>query len=281
LPPKNPAFFSFFAELLKVTFSLPSVNFLLEESQLALNSSFYKVVGLSASPHQKTSSLFKKGFIDANSQLRPVVGRSWIALLTLFGFCQALRFYFEWMTSYPVARLQAEIGLTLTDFFQSLTLAFIIPLRILDHSYARNNRLLGRFFQKHGMPLIIETLRAISRILLWSLLFIVPGIFKQIRYFMVPYVTLFDPEYERGEVDALEHSNVLVRGITLPLLLVLGADLTLELFLSEIHSFFPVLDEMILRILFGALTMLVAVYTNCLVFSVYRSRHEALTGRKI
>lgn len=63
-------------------------------------------------------------------------------------------------------------------------------------------------FFKHYLPqLVIETLRAWGKILLWSLLFIIPGVIRYFTYVLVPFVVVQSPGYDRGEQDALETST--------------------------------------------------------------------------
>jgi hypothetical protein len=64
------------------------------------------------------------------------------------------------------------------------------------------------------MPLTIETLRSLGWALLWSFALLIPGLIRYIQYSFVPYIVLFDPRYENGELDALEHSRYLIRGHT-------------------------------------------------------------------
>lgn len=70
---------------------------------------------------------------------------------------------------------------------------------------------LGEFLSKHLNPLFIETLRAWGKTLLWSIVFIIPGIWKFLHYSLVPFVVVGSPLYQQGRVDALQASTAIVR----------------------------------------------------------------------
>jgi len=67
------------------------------------------------------------------------------------------------------------------------------------------------FVQVHMNQLGIEILRSWGKTLLWSLLFILPGIWKYFEYTMIPFIVTLSKRYERGEEDALKASSQMVR----------------------------------------------------------------------
>jgi len=69
------------------------------------------------------------------------------------------------------------------------------------------------FIFRMSWPLLIEGLKAICYIFCGLLLFIVPGIIKQIRFTFLPYVILFNRSYHEGKLKALPHSDQLSRGL--------------------------------------------------------------------
>ncbi len=97
--------------------------------------------------------------------------------------------------------------------------------------------------------LLIENLRAWGSTFLWSLLLILPGLYKWLSYSLVPYVVLFSKKYSEGQVDALEFSNlvfkkcwfkvlvlVLFFGLILPLALTTGFDGYRKIWLTPVAS---------------------------------------------
>lgn len=69
---------------------------------------------------------------------------------------------------------------------------------------------LSGFFDKHLNQIFIETLRAWGKTLLWSMVFLLPGIWKYLHYSLVPFVVAGSPLYREGRVDALQASASIV-----------------------------------------------------------------------
>lgn len=101
--------------------------------------------------------------------------------------------------------------------FLSLISAIIFPTLLLATAlYALNTQTgwtssLGLFFKKNLNQLYIETLRAWGKTLLWTLLLIVPGLWKYMQYLMVPFVVTSSVPYEEGREDALKASARIFR----------------------------------------------------------------------
>lgn len=100
-------------------------------------------------------------------------------------------------------------------------------------------------FFKHYLPqLVIETLRAWGKILLWSLLFVFPGFIRYIAYVLVPFVVAISPAYERGEVDALTASTALVKKYWLEILtLIFVFHLMIPLILTVFFDEYRLLNQ--------------------------------------
>lgn len=73
---------------------------------------------------------------------------------------------------------------------------------------------------------LIEGLRAMGSVLRWSLLFVLPGIYKFLTFAFVPWVVFFSKPYHEGKVDALKESKSIFRKYALIItLLFLGGSL--------------------------------------------------------
>lgn len=80
----------------------------------------------------------------------------------------------------------------------------------------------GEEFQQ----MVIEHMRAWGKIITWSLLLILPGLYKWLALTFVPYVVLFSKKYHAGEVDALKQSARIFRKTwwkTVPMILIFSA----------------------------------------------------------
>lgn len=58
---------------------------------------------------------------------------------------------------------------------------------------------------------LIESIRALARMLRWLPLFILPGLIKLVRLSFVPFIVVDDPHYQKGSIDALNRSEELVK----------------------------------------------------------------------
>lgn len=67
---------------------------------------------------------------------------------------------------------------------------------------------------------LIEEMRAWGNSMLWSFVFILPGLIRFLRYLLLPFVVCFDPLYQIGQRDALKRARDLSRGSLGKLLLV-------------------------------------------------------------
>lgn len=101
--------------------------------------------------------------------------------------------------------------------FSSLIVGIIFPILGLlvvlygAQSTETDEKGLWHFIQQHINQLSIEILRSWGKTLLWSLVFILPGLWKYIEFTMIPFVVTMSKKYDRGEVDALKASTQLVR----------------------------------------------------------------------
>jgi hypothetical protein len=74
-----------------------------------------------------------------------------------------------------------------------------------------SERGLYHFIQQHLNQLSIEILRSWGKTLMWSLVLIVPGLWKYIEYTLIPFVVTASKRYDRGETDALLESSRVVK----------------------------------------------------------------------
>lgn len=101
--------------------------------------------------------------------------------------------------------------------FSSLIVGIIFPiLGILVVLYGAkapdaNEKGLWQFIQHHMNQLSIEILRSWGKTLMWSLLFILPALWKYLEYTMIPFIVTMSKKYDRGEEDALDSSAHMVR----------------------------------------------------------------------
>jgi hypothetical protein len=62
-------------------------------------------------------------------------------------------------------------------------------------------------FKKNLNQSLIEELRALGSVMLWSILFIIPGLIRLAQYVFVPFIVTLSQRYQDGELDALAGSR--------------------------------------------------------------------------
>jgi hypothetical protein len=124
----------------------------------------------------------------------------------------------EYLDQYFVDQVQNELisddgaGPRLWVFGSlSMLLSLIAPvfstLLILFAARAPRQQSLVNYFGNHLSWLVKEQIRALGKMLSWSLLFIIPGIVKFFEFVMLPFVVCLSPRYQQGQLDALKGSG--------------------------------------------------------------------------
>ncbi len=84
-----------------------------------------------------------------------------------------------------------------------LNIAFSVGITFWLLSSVKKQRSWSGDFQS----MLIETLRVWGKILLYTLILILPGLWKWISSIFVPFIVLFSQKYQSGEQDAIEWSK--------------------------------------------------------------------------
>lgn len=170
-------------------------------------------------------------------------------------------------------------------FFSILSSVLFPVLLISTALFALNNlqnseKNLHDFWAINLNQMYIEILRAWGKTLQWTLLFILPGIWKYVEFSMVPFVVTSSQRYAEGQVDALKGSSQIVRRRWFVVLA------TLVLF----HLFIPGLLTTIFdayrliwktpvqSLLLSALDTYLLLVSTHILFNIFRSevrRHDA------
>jgi hypothetical protein len=89
------------------------------------------------------------------------------------------------------------------------------------------------FLKTHFHQSLIEYLRGFISTALYTLILIIPGIFRWVQLVFVCLISSFDPRYQEGKVDALKESSRLVKGAWVPLFVFLLIQMILPVFFTE------------------------------------------------
>ena len=110
-------------------------------------------------------------------------------------------------------------------------------------------------------------------VILWGLLLIIPGLFKQIRWYFVPFVVITDKKYQSGEVDALDRSNSLINGITLLVGIIILTDFVIQYLIDSYGQSFQGPLKFFGLFTAGILTLGVSIYSYILLYSLFKKRN--------
>lgn len=139
---------------------------------------------------------------------------------------------------------------------------------------------LADFFKKYLNQLYIETLRSWGKSLLWSLLFILPGIWKYLQYSFVSIVVTSSQKYDDGHEDALQRSSEIVRrhwGKVLFILIFFHVFLPL-VFSALFDSYRLIWKTPITSLCLAALDTYLFLLSTHILFNIFRSevkQHES------
>lgn len=214
----------------------------------------------------------------------PFIRSSLTVLLPLWILSELMDQYFalgaRLATRGSPEQMMAQVGQLATAVTVSFVLILLLPIRIQDWQQRRKPyRSWMTVAHEHGGPLFIEGLRMTGVVILWALLLILPGIYKQIRLLFVPFVVLLDARYQAGEVDALERSADLTKGIMGWLVLLFLGSMAAEIGFEMLPQFLPVLTHPAARVLTGGLSMLISIYFYIWFFFIYEARALEVPAR--
>lgn len=124
------------------------------------------------------------------------------------------------------------------------------------------------YWQKFFSQSLKEVMRAWGQSMLWSFLFIIPGIIKFVRFFFVPLIVCFDPQYQSGQVDALKRSQEISKGrLILLLLILLAFDAFLPLVMSSFDQWSVLWRTPVSAL---ALCFVEMLFNICFIWSLWR-----------
>ncbi|MCJ8276293.1 MAG: hypothetical protein MJK18_05590 [Bdellovibrionales bacterium] len=122
------------------------------------------------------------------------------------------------------------------------------------------------FLRKNFHQVLVEYLRAMISSAIYALFFIIPGIVRWVHLTFTCYISCMDPNYQKGEKDALKSSRELVRGKFFSLF-----------FLLRLLALPPFFVEEIPKNSGYALTSSVFFYLGAWMISLFTAIYLALT----
>lgn len=174
-----------------------------------------------------------------------------------------------------------QLGLGLVDLFQG-----VILILVLAWGVPKVRELTVVHFCRHPFQssylnsFLAEYLRMLAQVILYALLFLVPGFFRYGRLIFVPYVALFAQPYREDRVDALKLSAELTRGrlklILTTVVLTMALQIGLELLPQgeSMHGLVP-------RLICETLSFVISVWSFSFVFVLFEAAMEDYDWRQL
>ena len=227
----------------------------------------------------------KNVFKATHKYIAKIIMVSALSLCILLVVVSALDYYFIQMQS--LAELHgnefldtlAEIGRILTNFLVSIHLIFLIPLRACDVSHnVPKLTSASKFAMKTFWQLLLESIRAMASVILWAIAFILPGVYRSIQLYFVPFVVFFDKDYAAGEVDALKRSVEIVKGSTVFIAVIIISEAILGFGFKKVLEDYSALPAIGISIASYTFIILLSCYTYSLFFFFYSQKAASLKG---
>lgn len=163
-----------------------------------------------------------------------------------------------------------QLGLGLWDLISS-----VILFVLLSQALPRMHRLDGQAFvtQPFAKPylstFVAEYLRMLAQVLLYVILFLIPGLIRYIRLIFVPYIVLFAKKYADDEVDALEFSKKLTVGRFWLIFAIVVITMALGAGIEILPNAYAELHVLPVRIAFDLIGFLISIWTYSVLFLVF------------
>jgi hypothetical protein len=191
-----------------------------------------------------------------------------LMLLGLFIFSFACDQFFEdlgrALAQSDLGPWPAQIGQFLTNSIEGMVLFLLGGFFLINVQ-----RKMGgwEYLKKYTNPLTAESLRALTRVLLWSLVLILPGVVMYCRMMFLPFVIFFDPEYATHP-DAVAITNTLTKKHWLQITLLVFAmslgDGIFELIPNLLH-----IEDLVLRTCIALCGFVFSLFSFILLYMIF------------
>jgi hypothetical protein len=149
-----------------------------------------------------------------------VLRRNWIAIICLHLVQSAASQFIGYATDYlrVIGKEDLVYISSIALFEMTFTMLWSAVWIMLISQAAeaeleqRKRQSFGTSFMRYFNQIVIESVRSLASVIWHAPLLFVPALTQYVRLTFVPLIVIFDPDYERGTVDALNKSRRLSRG---------------------------------------------------------------------
>lgn len=209
-----------------------------------------------------------------------VLRKAWLEIAITFFLTEAFYQHFllqsQKISHLPQAQMMTELGLLTLSFNFGLVMLFLLPMRANEVMNNLPRQGFWDFCHKHGLSLIIEGFKVFAYTLLWLLLFVIPGIYKYVRYFFVPFIVMFDKEYHSNpsNIDALKKSEKLIAGMTFSLFILLGLKAVIDYYLDIFKRSLTIFDNLWNWLIFSPILLFFSLFSSTFMYVIFALRFK-------
>ncbi len=175
--------------------------------------------------------------------------------------------------------LLCQVGTALSNMVETTVLIVLIPLRLREKIHGLPREDFNEFFKKTFFDLFIESIRMFAFIIMWGLLLLIPGIYKQMRWYFMPFIVMFDKD--KGEIDVLDKSHKLTDNIVFLLFAMVLVDFVIELAVDSAGLMPPWPLQIGSTLVSGLITSAISIYALSLLYFIYEQRSQEVDQEKL
>lgn len=207
-----------------------------------------------------------------------IVKRVGWLLLLLAIFFSSLEYWLTTQIQAEVSSLEGTSGWLWVLGGASLVVSLLAPLfsilLILAALKSTANPLW--FFSQHFSQTLIEQVRAMGKILSWSLLLIIPGFIRFMDLLFVPFIVTMDSNYQSGRLDALKHSTRIFRSNWFKILnWVFLFSVVLPLSLTAFDGYKLIFETPMEALLFQSVQVGLTIAFTLILYRIWEKSHGA------
>jgi hypothetical protein len=233
---------------------------------------FFKRQAISLNSRQKLKKALE--LATSSTLLTVRVRWGWVlgaAALSVVGKLHFAQYTTTHLPEHEYLRLIGQLGEASVDLCASVLALFLGPITTIDAEQKRPWSSIWKHSNEHLYGLTVESLRAMTQILLWAILLILPGVYRSLCLSFFPFVVMFDERYSKGEIDALKTARENIRGVLWAVVLIGVVSLVLDLTIkASLGMAPPGLPEYLARFAISLLTLVLSIYTLLASFHLYR-----------
>jgi hypothetical protein len=230
---------------------------------------------------QSNFEILKSSIKHTHKSYLHCVIKGWMAYTALIILTYLFHDFFQSsIDSIPhneLLQIYGKIGLFLVSIFPGIVLIFNIPFHLETLNNAQFKEDIPQFTRRTLIPLLTQSIRSLTSILIGLLMFIYPGLKRIFQYLLLPFIVYFEPDYKQH--DALKLSIKYSKGILWPLIILslsetligeFSAALLVRVLDDAQHQYIPLITT--------PLRIAISIYTISIMYYLYKAKKNLFKG---